>query len=917
MPRSAVSLVRLMPASENATPDAELLRALVAARGEEVFAEIVRRHGPMVLAACRRVLGHADDADDAFQAVFLVLARKATTIRGANLAGWLYAVAVRTARGVRIMRDRRRSTRSQGTGDRSQKSETGSSLSPVSCLLSPERSPDSGLLTTELAAVIDEELARLPDCYREAVVLCELRGLSRKQAAAEIGIPEGTLSSRLAAAKRKLAARLSARGLSVPAALAAVLAPASVSASLVRSAVAATQGVAAPVASAAAAAVVKAMLFDQLRSVVLAAGVLLTVACGSWAMTGSPSGDNPAPVSAKPAPEDPAVKLVARLGAEDFADREAAEKELRKLGPKAEAALKDGLKSESPEVAKRCRELLAQLARAEFDTKHWARFAKVIGDDKASRALFERIRSLRRNVELLDAVAADPKAAGKLYHDRWAELNKAARIPTGVGSYQHVPAPLADVVGWMYLGTFPGAEGTFHTSHSLDFLPYGKHSGDALTPALTDETVAAPLRRLVGTWTAARVDYCGREYGFQLALWYDIKEVLPAARQTVAAKVRDDPYPGNTARNVGFALLVVGKLGTKDDLPLLERYAKDETGCAVFLNDPPEKPGQPVIRLRRLPVEGQDATTQLRDASAAMRLHLLGQNSDDFGFYWRWPHGPDAGKPTGLGAFYLNAIGFLRDADREAAHKKAREWLDKQKNDEPKREEPTAGLLRDLADLDSLRNGEQTDFAAVEKRGGELLAKYPGAVDRGRIYSMLTLVYSNSGITRTFARVTKYGRLALEHTKDPVSRGQVFSYLASAAEVAVAPGDPLSDDPFAVKRKRSADILLEGYRELLPLKLPAVAPELPGVEKIGGLLDGADPAEEARIRERHAAQLKARRDAEFFRDMVHHRDAYATQLKYLYGREPKADDELRKVVEGALKDPKAAADLLDRVAKSR
>ena len=100
MPRSAVSLVRLMPPSENATPDAELLRALVVARGEEVFAEIVRRHGPMVLAACRRVLGHADDADDAFQAVFLVLARKATTIRGANLAGWLYAVAVRTARGT-------------------------------------------------------------------------------------------------------------------------------------------------------------------------------------------------------------------------------------------------------------------------------------------------------------------------------------------------------------------------------------------------------------------------------------------------------------------------------------------------------------------------------------------------------------------------------------------------------------------------------------------------------------------------------------------------------------------------------------------------------------------------------------------------------------------------------------------------
>src|SRR5688572_26982196 len=108
MPRPAVSLARLIPASAPGPPDVQLLSAFTAARGEEAFAEIVRRHGPMVLAACRRVLGDRDDADDAFQATFLVLARKANAIRGSNLAGWLYAVAVRTARGVRIMRDRRR-----------------------------------------------------------------------------------------------------------------------------------------------------------------------------------------------------------------------------------------------------------------------------------------------------------------------------------------------------------------------------------------------------------------------------------------------------------------------------------------------------------------------------------------------------------------------------------------------------------------------------------------------------------------------------------------------------------------------------------------------------------------------------------------------------------------------------------------
>ncbi|MFL5340378.1 MAG: RNA polymerase sigma factor [Gemmataceae bacterium] len=389
----------------------------------------------------------------------------------------------------------------------------------------------------------------------------------------------------------------------------------------------------------------------------------------------------------EPKPDPIPAKLVEQLGSKDFAERESAQKQLQELGSKARGAIEAGLKFENREVVRRCRELLDRLARAEFDAKHWARFAKVIGDDNESRALFERIRSLRRNIELLDAVAADPKAAGKLYDDRWAELNKTARIPTGVGSYQLVPAPLADVVGWMYLGTFPGAEGTFHTSHSLDFLPHGKHSGDALTPTLKDETVAAPLRRLVGKWTAARVDYSGREYGFQLALWCDIKEVLPAARETVVANVKDDPYPGNTARNVGFALLVVGKFGSKDDLPLLEKHAASDVRCAVILHDPPPKAGVPVHRIIRMPIEGQDTTTQLRDVSATMRLHLLGQNPDDSGFYWRWPNDPDARKPVKPAErFELYSIGFMRDADRATAHKKAKEWVNKQeKKDAPKK----------------------------------------------------------------------------------------------------------------------------------------------------------------------------------------------------------------------------------------
>ena len=103
----------------------------------------------------------------------------------------------------------------------------------------------------------------------------------------------------------------------------------------------------------------------------------------------------------------------------------------------------------------------------------------------------------------------------------------------------------------MYLGTFPGAEGSHHQSSSLDFLPASFHSTsrNPLPIALKDKEASAALRRLVGKWTAARIDYVGRDFGLQLALAYDIAEVLPAARETLTAAVKKDPYPGNTARN--------------------------------------------------------------------------------------------------------------------------------------------------------------------------------------------------------------------------------------------------------------------------------------------------------------------------------------------------------------------------------
>ena len=110
------------------------------------------------------------------------------------------------------------------------------------------------------------------------------------------------------------------------------------------------------------------------------------------------------------------------------------------------------------------------------------------------------------------------------------------------------------------------------------------------------------------------------------------------------------------------------------DVPLLRTFVATGTasGEAAF-EELVRRHGPMVLSTCR------DTTTQLRDIAVAMRLHRLGQKPEEFGFNWSWPYGEDAGKPNKLGTFHLHATGFLRNSDSEAAHKKAREWLDKQK----------------------------------------------------------------------------------------------------------------------------------------------------------------------------------------------------------------------------------------------
>jgi RNA polymerase sigma factor (sigma-70 family) len=211
----------LSPTELTALTDRQLLARFVSARDESAFAAMVAQHGNMVLGVCRRLLRCEQDAEDAFQATFLVLARKAGAIGWGDCAGpWLHEVATRTALEARSTIARRRAWERQEEVV----------PHPVVAPIEP----------CDWQPLLDQELRRLPEKYRTAVILCALEGRSRQEAALLLGVHEGTLSSRLASARKMLAERLTRRGVTPSAGALAVFvegatAAATVPSSLVRS----------------------------------------------------------------------------------------------------------------------------------------------------------------------------------------------------------------------------------------------------------------------------------------------------------------------------------------------------------------------------------------------------------------------------------------------------------------------------------------------------------------------------------------------------------------------------------------------------------------------------------------------------------------------------------------------------------
>jgi RNA polymerase sigma factor (sigma-70 family) len=303
----------------DARTDRHLLQQFVQRHDEGAFAELVRRHGPMVLGVCRRLLGDAHAAEDAFQATFLVLVRKAGAIPWRETIGsWLYQVACRTARKAQVTAARRASHEKEAGTMRPRQSE----------------SPIEG---RELRALLDEEVQRLPAKYRLPVVLCCLEGLSKAGAARQLGWKEGTVSSRLAQGRELLRERLARRGvlaaaggLALTAEATAAAVPAALAQTTVKAALVLAAGqAAAGGASASVAALVKGVIHDTFLvrlkltlAVALAVGVALGAGAGTLAYragANKPSEANPsdpAPAAAPGAPKPPgdAKPGIARFG---------------------------------------------------------------------------------------------------------------------------------------------------------------------------------------------------------------------------------------------------------------------------------------------------------------------------------------------------------------------------------------------------------------------------------------------------------------------------------------------------------------------------------------------------------------------------------------------------------------------------
>jgi RNA polymerase sigma factor (sigma-70 family) len=295
-----VGHLRRWATSSSAEPtDRQLLEGFAARRDEAAFAELVRRHGPMVLGVARRVLHDLHDAEDVFQATFLVLARKAGSVAWQeSVAGWLFPVAFRLALKSRAGRQRRRLHEAR--------------VSPMSAT-EPPAPPDG-----ELRSLLDAELSRLPEHYRSVVLLCYLEGKTQAEAARQLGLSPGEVRGRLERARLRLRQRLRRRGLVLSggavgagltdqagAAVPAALLDNTTRAAVLFAARQATAGAATPAAVALAQGALNTMLVTKAKALGILLLVVGLLAAGALLLPVPALGDDPARPPAKKTDKEP------------------------------------------------------------------------------------------------------------------------------------------------------------------------------------------------------------------------------------------------------------------------------------------------------------------------------------------------------------------------------------------------------------------------------------------------------------------------------------------------------------------------------------------------------------------------------------------------------------------------------------
>ncbi len=427
--------------------EGQLLERFVADRDEAAFEALVGRHGPMVLGTCRRMLLDPRDVEDAFQATFLVLARRAGSIRdGDRLGPWLHGVARRVAARARALAARRRAVEGPGGEDRA---------------VTPPDPPEGA----ELREVLDEELARLPEKYRAPLVLCYLEGLTHDEAARQLRWPIGTVRSRLAGGRDRLRSRLARRGLAPSAALPGLVPiPALPEALLSTTARLATASgpASAHVASLAKGALVT-MIWNKFKAVAVVGLVAGLTAGGVAAVGPQQPGNNKAeaPAVAEPKPQDPIDNIkVARIALK--AELDTIHRRIEEIRyeramelPKLEAKVRE-LNARGEALDQRWKELVSQgppTASATAPEDPAERIKKLEGELRAER---QANLELRKQLDELRAASQSPPAARKSTDARASGMMSSGMMMPG-DTGRGAPGAAAGMPGMMGSGMGMGA----------------------------------------------------------------------------------------------------------------------------------------------------------------------------------------------------------------------------------------------------------------------------------------------------------------------------------------------------------------------------------------------------------------------------------------------------------------------------